>query len=133
MSQTRVAQYLSFPLLLLMAVATGLTVAGNYYAQPLLPTIAKPFGTSQSAAANIVTTAQLSYGAGLLLLVPIADLRERRSLIASLMLIAAAGLALSAMSSGLPVLLVGTGGTGLCSGFAAVFVRLVAALCSAAR
>ncbi|MGB3070027.1 MAG: MFS transporter [Ottowia sp.] len=111
-----------------MAIATGLAVSGNYYAQPLLPTIAAAFGTSETAAANIVTTAQLSYGAGLLLLVPIADLRERKSLIVVLMLLAAAGLALSATASTLPLLLAGTAITGFCSVVAQVLVPFAATL-----
>ncbi len=111
-----------------MAIATGLAVSGNYYAQPLLPTIAAAFGTSETAAANIVTTAQLSYGAGLLLLVPTADLRERKSLIVVLMLLAAAGLALSATASTLPLLLAGTAITGFCSVVAQVLVPFAATL-----
>lgn len=111
-----------------MAVATGLAVAGNYYAQPLLATIAAEFGTSDAATATIVTTAQLSYGAGLLLLVPVADLRERKSLIVALMLLAGAGLALSATASTLPLLLVGTAITGFCSVVAQVLVPFAATL-----
>lgn len=48
-----------------MATATGLTVASNYYAQPLLHTIAAEFGLSSGYAGLIVIAAQLSYGAGL--------------------------------------------------------------------
>lgn len=119
---------LSTPLLWLMASATGIAVAGNYYAQPLLPTIAAEFGTSEAAAAGIVTTAQLSYGAGLLLLVPVADLRERRSLIVALMLLAGLGLALSAAATTLPLLLAGTAITGFCSVVAQVLVPFAATL-----
>jgi predicted MFS family arabinose efflux permease len=111
-----------------MAVATGLAVAGNYFAQPLLPTIAATFGTSTAAAAGIVTTAQLSYGAGLLLLVPVADLRERRGLIVLLMLLSAVGLALIAVASRLSWLLLGTAITGFCSVVAQVLVPFAATL-----
>jgi len=127
-SQPASSRPLSLPLLWLMAAATGLAVSGNYYAQPLLPTIAGTFGTTETAAAGIVTTAQLSYGAGLLLLVPIADLRERRSLIVALMLLAAAGLALSSLAPTLPLLLVGTAVTGFCSVVAQVLVPFAATL-----
>ncbi|WP_230971472.1 MFS transporter [Nitrogeniibacter aestuarii] len=115
-------------LLWLMAVATGLSVASNYYAQPLLPTIATSFEAADTAVAGIVTTAQLSYGAGLLLLVPLADLRERRSLIVGLMLLASAGLLLSATATQLPMLLVGTAITGFCSVVAQVLVPFAATL-----
>jgi predicted MFS family arabinose efflux permease len=66
---------------LLMAFATGVAVASNYYAQPLLHTIAGQFGVSFARAGTVVTVAQLSYAAGLILLVPLGDLFERRRLI----------------------------------------------------
>ena len=53
-----------------MSVATGLAVASNYYAQPLLETIARNFSLSASSAGFIVTAAQLGYAVGLLFLVP---------------------------------------------------------------
>ncbi len=56
----------------LIAIATGLAVASNYYAQPLLETIAQSFRLSVNQAGLIVTVAQLSYATGLLLLVPLA-------------------------------------------------------------
>lgn len=61
---------LTRPLLLLMAVATGLTVGGNDVNQPLLDTIAADLGVSQGSAGSLVTVAQVSYGLGLLLVVP---------------------------------------------------------------
>ena len=50
-------------LICLMAMATGLLVASNYYAQPLLETIAAQFGVTAGMAGFIVTTAQLISGA----------------------------------------------------------------------
>ena len=44
---------------LLMAFATGVAVASNYYAQPLLHTIAGEFGVSFGRAGTLVTAAQL--------------------------------------------------------------------------
>lgn len=122
------AHTLSKPLLWLMAVATGLSVAGNYYAQPLLPTIAAQLAVSDASVASIVTTAQLSYGAGLLLLVPVADLCERRRLIVLLTLLAGVGLAFSALAPNLASLLLGTAMTGFCSVVAQVLVPFAATL-----
>jgi predicted MFS family arabinose efflux permease len=121
---------LSRALILLMAIATGLTVASNYYAQPLLHTIAEHFGLSTAAAGTIVITAQLSYGAGLFLLVPLGDLFEQRRLVVGMTLLSATGLLLSAFASNLPMLLLGTAMTGLFSVVAQVLVPMAAGLAS---
>ncbi|MDH0304844.1 MULTISPECIES: MFS transporter [unclassified Pseudomonas] len=115
-------------LLLLMATATGLAVASNYYAQPLLHSIAQQFGLSTASAGTIVIAAQLSYGAGLLLLAPLGDLFEQRRLIVTMVLIATAGLVISACAPSLPWLILGTALTGLFSVVAQVLVPMAAAL-----
>ena len=71
----------SRPMVLLLAVACGAAVANLYYAQPLLHTIAGAFGVSNGTAGLLVTITQVGYVLGLAFLVPIGDLRERRSLI----------------------------------------------------
>ncbi|NAZ83120.1 MFS transporter [Kineococcus sp. R8] len=111
-----------------MAVATGLTVGGNYVNQPLLATIAADLGTSQGAAAATVTVAQVSYGLGLLLIVPLGDVLEKRRLLTVLTLLAAAGHAVSALAPSLPWLLVGTAVAGAFSVAAQVLVPFVAEL-----
>lgn len=115
-------------LILLMATATGLAVASNYYAQPLLHSIAQQFGLSTASAGTIVIAAQVSYGAGLLLLAPLGDLFEQRRLIVTMVLIATAGLVISACAPSLPWLLLGTALTGLFSVVAQVLVPMAAAL-----
>ena len=71
------SEALTTPLLILMAVATGLAAGGNYFNQPLLGTIAESLGTTHAAAAATVTIAQVSYALGLLFLVPLGDMVER--------------------------------------------------------
>lgn len=115
-------------LVLLMAVATGLAVASNYYAQPLLQTLAETFGVDVRSAGLVVTVAQLSYAAGLLFIVPLGDRLERRGLIVGLYVACAAGLLVSAMSGSFPVLLLGTLVTDLCSVSAQVLVPYAATL-----
>lgn len=122
---------LSRPLMVLMAIATGLSVASNYYAQPLLHTLAAQFGLSPAVAGTIVITAQLSYGAGLFLLVPLGDLFEQRRLVVGMTLLSAFGLVLSAFAPNLPLLLLGTALTGLFSVVAQVLVPMAAGLASA--
>lgn len=67
-------------LLTLMSVATGLSVAGNYYAHPLLDVIGRDLHLGTTTSALIVTAAQVGYGLGLFLLVPLGDRMERRRL-----------------------------------------------------
>ncbi|MDF7662998.1 MFS transporter [Erwiniaceae bacterium L1_54_6] len=121
-------QGLNSALVALMSVATGLAVASNYYVQPLLDTIAHQFNLSVSLAGFIVTTAQLGYACGLLLLVPLGDMLERRSLIVSMSLLAAGGMMITALSPSLPFMLLGTVVTGLFSVVAQMLVPLAATL-----
>jgi len=121
-------QGLNSALVALMSVATGLAVASNYYVQPLLDTIAHQFNLSVSLAGFIVTTAQLGYAFGLLLLVPLGDMLERRALIVSMSLLAAGGMMITALSSSLSMMLLGTVLTGLFSVVAQLLVPLAATL-----
>jgi predicted MFS family arabinose efflux permease len=119
---------LGTPLLLLMAAATGLSVASNYYCQPLLPTMARAFGITPGQAGLVVTTAQVGYGLGLLLIVPLGDLLERRGLVVGMTLVAAAGLFVTASAASMPMVLLGTFATGLFSVVAQVLVPFAATL-----
>lgn len=127
---TKNNQGLSPALILLMSVATGLAVASNYYAQPLLETIARNFSLSASSAGFIVTAAQLGYAVGLLFLVPLGDMFERRAMIVSMTLLAAGGMLITASSQSLAMMIVGTALTGLFSVVAQILVPLAATLAS---
>lgn len=127
---TKTTQGLSPALILLMSVATGLAVASNSYAQPLLDTIARAFDLSASSAGFIVTAAQLGYAAGLLFLVPLGDMFERRMLIVSMTLLAAGGMLITASSQSLTMMIIGTALTGLFSVVAQILVPLAATLAS---
>ena len=115
-------------LVLLMAAATGLAVASNYYAQPLLQTLAQAFSIDVGRAGLVVTVAQLAYAAGLLLLVPLGDRLERRTLIVGLYLLSAVGLLVSACAHGFAMLLAGTLVTGASSVCAQLLVPFAATL-----
>ncbi len=66
---------------LVFAVAAGLSVANVYYAQPLLGSIAQDFDISPSVVGLVVTLTQVGYALGLIFLVPLGDLVDRRRLI----------------------------------------------------
>ncbi|HVJ42225.1 MAG TPA: MFS transporter [Dongiaceae bacterium] len=66
---------------LIFAVAAGLSVANIYYAQPLLGSMARDFEIAPAAMGIVVTMAQAGYGLGLIFIVPLGDLMDRRRLI----------------------------------------------------
>ena len=113
---------------MLMAVATGLLVASNYYAQPLLAGIATAFSLSVNQAGLIVTTAQIGYALGLMFIVPLGDKFERRALIVVMTLLSAGGMLITALSPNIAWMIVGTALTGLFSVVAQILVPLGATL-----
>lgn len=74
-------------LLWIMAIASGLAVANLYYNQPLLADMATSFGISRDKAGYISTFTQIGYALGMLLFVPLGDIRERRKLISTLLIL----------------------------------------------
>ncbi|OIV46388.1 MFS transporter [Sodalis sp. TME1] len=120
-------------LILIMAIATGLAVASNYYAQPLLDAIARTYHLSVREAGFIVTAAQLSYACGLMFLVPLGDKFERRSMIVVMSVLAAIGMVITASAPSLPMMLLGTALTGLFSVVAQILVPLAASLADPER
>lgn len=75
------APVISAAMALPFAVACGLAVANVYYAQPLLDTLAATFGIRPATVGIVITITQAGYGLGLLLVVPLGDLVDRRRLI----------------------------------------------------
>ncbi|QFG27123.1 MFS transporter [Actinomadura sp. WMMB 499] len=113
---------------MLMSTATGLAVANNYFAQPLLDLIADELDITASAAALVVTAAQCGYALGLILLVPLGDLVDRRRLAVALYAATGVFLLVSATATSGAVLLAGTALTALTSVGAQVVVPFAATL-----
>lgn len=120
-------------LVLLMAVATGLAVANNYYAQPLLATIRRDFGIGTGLAGLIVTIGQVGYAAGLVVLLPLGDLLERRRLISLITAATAIGLLGVASAPTVEVLLPAMLWVGASSVVAQVLVPFAATLAGPAE
>ena len=68
-------------LTLLLAGGAGLAVATLYYAQPMLGVLAEETGASVRQVGLIPTATQLGYALGILLLAPLGDRLDRRSII----------------------------------------------------
>jgi predicted MFS family arabinose efflux permease len=81
-----------------MAISTGLIVANIYYAQPLLAEIARHFHLSVTQAGVLAMTSQIGTAFGMLLFVPLGDVRERRALITVLLLASTLSLLLFAVA-----------------------------------
>ncbi len=76
----------------MLAVATGLAIASVYYAQPLVPFIGHDLHLRPAVASLVVTLSQVGFAVGLLLVVPLGDLVERRRLVTGLAVAAAGAL-----------------------------------------
>jgi predicted MFS family arabinose efflux permease len=121
-------QGISRRLVLLLAVACGASVANLYYAQPLLHTLGHAFHVSNGAAGLLVTVTQVGYVIGLALLVPVGDLRERRTLISGILLVTALALAVAAAAPSIEVFAAALAAVGLTSVVAQVIVPMSSSL-----
>jgi predicted MFS family arabinose efflux permease len=90
----------------LFALAAGAAVANLYWAQPLLDVIADDLRAPTAHAGWLVTATQIGYAAGILLLVPLGDVLDRRRFVPVMMLCAAVALVLCALAPTFGVLLV---------------------------
>lgn len=84
---------------LLLAVVCGVAVASVYAAQPVLAPMGRDLGVPTELTGWFVATGQFGYLAGLLLLVPLGDVVDRRRLIAVHLAITSVGMMLTASSS----------------------------------
>ncbi|MFK0159462.1 MFS transporter [Streptomyces sp. NPDC090493] len=89
----------------LFAAAGGAAVGNLYWAQPLLGFIAGDLHASTAAAGWLITATQIGYAAGILLLVPLGDVRDRRGLVPLMMLCSAVALLLCALAPSFGILL----------------------------
>lgn len=119
---------LSTSVVLLFAVACGLAVGNVYYAQPLLDAMADTFGMDPATIGIVVTLTQVGYGVGLLLLVPLGDLLNRRRLIVTQTLLSALALLMIAFAADSTWLLIGMTLTGLLAVVTQVLVAYAATL-----
>jgi predicted MFS family arabinose efflux permease len=85
---------------LLFAVTAGTMVANLYYVQPLLAAVAASYGHDVTSAGYLVTFTQFGYALGLLLVVPLGDVLDRRLLLSVMLAVNVSGLLAAAASPG---------------------------------
>ncbi|MBM7044194.1 MULTISPECIES: MFS transporter [Rhizobium] len=114
--------------ILLFAVASGLAVANAYFAHPLLDVMADDLGLSRTVAGLIVGATQLGYGLGLILLVPLGDLVDRRKLIIVQSLLTAVALVSVSLSTSAAMLLTSMAAVGFLAVVTQALVAYAASL-----
>jgi predicted MFS family arabinose efflux permease len=91
-------------LVALMAVACASAIANMYYAQPLLDAIAASLHVAPATAGFVITATQIGYLLGILFVVPLGDLLNRRRLVSRVLLLTALALACTAAAPSLIIL-----------------------------
>lgn len=119
---------LSAPLVFTLAAGAGLSVASIYYSQPMLDIISKQFNAGIGAVGMVPMLTQAGYALGILLLAPLGDRHDRRTIIFIKGLMLVAALLLCCFSGGLSALLIASFITGLTATVAQDIVPASAAL-----
>ncbi|MBG6067580.1 MFS transporter [Micromonospora ureilytica] len=97
----------------LFALAAGVAVGNLYWAQPLLGFIAGDLRVTTATAGWLITATQFGYAVGVLLLVPLGDVLDRRRFVPIMLLTSAAALLLCALAPSIGVLLLALGVLGV--------------------
>ena len=111
-----------------MALTCGLVVANIYYNQPLLAAIGRTFHLSDSSASLVATATQVGYTLGMLFVVPLGDMLERKNLILLMLLGAAACLGLAAFAPSFALLAGASVLLGICSAVPQLLLPMAAHL-----
>jgi len=122
------ASGLPTPLVGLLAAGAGLSVASLYYSQPMLGDLGADIGASGRALGLVPTLTQLGYAVGILLLAPLGDRYDRRSIILAKAAALVVALLLAAAAPSIHVLLIASLAIGLTATMAQDIVPAAATL-----
>lgn len=96
-----------------LGVACAVGVSTIYYNQPLLPEMARTFGTDAGLTGWVAVATQVGYACGMLVFVPLGDVVERRALMMKMYAAVTVALLLVAASPTLAWLIAASVGVGL--------------------
>lgn len=119
LDSSKLSRYQTF----LFAITCAMAVANVYFAQPLLESMAASLSVSPGTIGVVVTATQAGYAVGLLFVVPLGDLLNRKKLILTQMLLSALALCAVGLSQDWGMLL----GAMVLVGLMAVVVQVVVA------
>lgn len=109
----------------LLAVIAGVSVANLYYCQPLLNLIREDMGLTEFQVSLMPVCTQVGYALGLLFIIPMGDLYNRRTTITACFACLVASLLCIAITHNVLVLLLAALLTGFCSVAPQVFIPFV--------
>lgn len=112
-------------LVMLLAVMAGVSVANLYYCQPLLNLIREDMGLTEFQVNLMPVSTQIGYALGLLLIIPMGDLYNRRTTITVCFSCLIASLCCIALTHNVLLLLSASFITGICSVAPQVFIPFV--------
>lgn len=113
-------------LLWILAISAGISVANLYYNQPLLGMIRAELNVSEGQANLIAMISQIGYALGLLFIIPMGDLFQRRRIVTTSFSLLVVSLLVIAMAPTLPLILIASFITGACAVMPQIFIPIAA-------
>lgn len=107
-----------------LAIVAGISVANLYYNQPLLNMIRQELGVSEFKTNLIAMVTQIGYAIGLLFIVPLADLYQRKKIILTNFAILILSLLSIAFGKNIHLILIASFFTGICSVIPQIFIPI---------
>lgn len=117
---------LSRKLLMTMSIVAGISVANLYYNQPLLNMIKEELNVSDFLSNMIAMVSQIGYAMGLLFVIPLGDLFQRRNIVISNFTILIISLLTISFAPNINILLAASFLTGICSVIPQIFIPIAA-------
>ena len=107
-----------------LAIVAGISVANLYYNQPLLNMIRQELGVSEFKTNLIAMVTQIGYAIGLLFIIPLADLYQRKKIILTNFAILILSLLSIAFGKNIHLILIASFFTGICSVIPQIFIPI---------